>query len=302
MQRTAGGLSKAGSNGACMLTSRYGGEPQLKKAILKQAIRPSGTCPRWHEGVVSLVKKKIKSTPKDVQKEVRRGGDRIMVPEQAVSWIQARQHWFVGGGIGLLVAIVLVWGYTSYEQVRERRAQMQYAHTLSKLANQQNPDVPAWGPLISELKSLCEQYRGTRAARSAQVDLAQGYFQTGQFDQAIVWDQKNLHNLKAAPAAQALVRRRLVMTYRALNQLDEALTQCAALEKAAGPALAREVQWQLGLLFAAKHDLAKAAEHFHKALEQEGTYPADGIIQAGLAQVGLIGHSPGPVPAQNSPQ
>ncbi len=249
-----------------------------------------------------MAKQKIKSNPKDVQKEVRRGGDLIMVPEQAVSWIRARQHWFIGGGIGLLVAIVLVWGYTSYEQVRERRAQMQYAHTLGKLANQQNPDVPAWGPLISELKSLCEQYRGTRAARTAQVDLAQAYFQTGQYDQAIVWDQKNLHNFKATPAAQALVRRRLVMSYRALNQLDEALTQCAALEKAAGPALAREVQWQLGQLFAAKHDFAKAAEHFHKALEQEGTYPADGIIQAGLAQVGLIGHSPGPAPAQNSPQ
>jgi predicted negative regulator of RcsB-dependent stress response len=161
---------------------------------------------------------------------------------------------------------------------------MQYAHTLSRLANQQSPDAQAWGPLIAELKSLCEQYRGTRAARTAQVDLAQAYLVTGQYDQAIAWDLKNLNDLKANPAAQMITRHRLVMSYRAMNRLDEALAECAALQGLAVPGFSREVQWLLGQLFTAKHEPDKAVEHFRKALEMEGTFPADGILQEGLTQ------------------
>ncbi len=236
-----------------------------------------------------LAKKKIKLNTKDVQRTVRKSEETVKVPEQVMSWVQARRQWFLGAGIGLLMVLVMVWGFSSYEQVRERRAQMQYAHTLGKLANQQNPDAQAWAPLIAELKSLCEQYRGTRAARTAQVDLAQAYLVTGQYDQAVVWDLKNLHDLRANPAAQMIARHRLVMSYRAMDKLDEALAECATLQGLTVPGFNREVQWLMGQLFAAKHKPDKAVEHFQKALELEGTFPADGIIQAGLAQARQAG-------------
>jgi predicted negative regulator of RcsB-dependent stress response len=237
----------------------------------------------------SLAKKKIKLNAKDVQKSVRKSEETVKVPQQLMSWVQARRQWFLGIGIGLLMALVMVWGFSSYEQVRERRAQMQYAHTLGKLASRQNPDAQAWAPLIAELKSLCEQYRGTRVARTAQVDLAQAYLVTGQYDQAVAWDLKNLRDLKANPAAQMIARHRLVMSYRAMDKLDEALAECTALQGLTVPGFNREVQWLMGQLFAAKHDHDKAAEHFQKALELEGTFPADGIIQAGLAQLRQTG-------------
>jgi len=231
-----------------------------------------------------LARKKTRLNAKELQKTIRKSEEAVKVPDQVMSWFQSRRQWFLAVGIGLIVVLVLVWGFSSYEQVRERRAQMQYAHTLGRLANQQNPDAQAWAPVIAELKSLCEQYRGTRAARTAQVDLAQAYLVTGQYDQAIAWDLRNLQDLKANPAAQMITRHRLVMSYRALNKLDEALTQCAALQGSTAPGFDREVQWLLGQLFAAKHLPDKAVEHFQKALELEGTSPADGIIREGLAQ------------------
>lgn len=249
-----------------------------------------------------LAKKKIKVSANDIRKSVRTAEQTSKVSEQMMSWVQARRQWFLGVGIGLLVLLVMVWGFGSYEQVRERRAQMQYAHTLAKLANQQNPDAQAWAPLIAELKSLCEQYRGTRAARTAQVDLAQAYLQTGQFDQAIVWDLKNLHDLKADPAARLLAQQRLVMSYRALGKLDEALAECAALLGMTAPGFKREVEWLMGQLYIAKHNDGKAAEHLQKALEQAGTYPADGIIQTGLAQLRQSGAPQPLVPTDSVPQ
>jgi predicted negative regulator of RcsB-dependent stress response len=231
-----------------------------------------------------LARKKTRLNAKEVQKTIRKSEEAVKVPDQVMSWFQSRRQWFLAVGIGLIVVLVLVWGFSSYEQVRERRAQMQYAHTLGRLANQQNPDAQAWAPVIAELKSLCEQYRGTRAARTAQVDLAQAYLVTGQYDQAIAWDLKNLQALKANPAAQMITRHRLVMSYRAMNKLDEALTECAALQGSTVPGFEREVQWLLGQLFAAKHLPDKAVEHFQKALELEGISPADGIIREGLAQ------------------
>ena len=237
-----------------------------------------------------MARLKIKANGKDARKV--EGTPKTS--EEAMNWLQARRQWFMGGGIALLVVLVLVWAFTSYGQVRGRRAQMQYAQTLSKLGNQQNPDAQLWAPVIAELKSLCESFRGTRAALSAQLDLAQAYYQTGQYDQAILWDQKNLQDLKADPATQVLARFRLVLSYRALNKLDEALAQCDILQKMVVPGLSREVQWQMGQLYAIKQNAAKAAEHFQKALEAEGTYPADGIIQAGLARVRLSGFPPAP--------
>jgi predicted negative regulator of RcsB-dependent stress response len=233
---------------------------------------------------------KIKANGKDARKIE----DTLKTPEEAMDWLQARRQWFLGGGIALLVVLVMVWAFTSYGQVRGRRAQMQYAQTLSKLGNQQNPDAQMWAPVIAELKSLCENFRGTRAALSAQLDLAQAYYQTGQYDQAILWDQKNLQDLKPNPATQALARFRLVLSYRALNKLDEALAHCEILQQTALPGLSREVQWQTGQLYAIKRDTAKAAEHFQKALEAGGTYPADGIIQEGLARVRPSGLPPAP--------
>jgi predicted negative regulator of RcsB-dependent stress response len=240
--------------------------------------------------VTGLARLKIKANGKDARKLE----DPLKTSEEAMNWLQARRQWFLGGGIALLVVLVLVWAFTSYGQVRGRRAQMQYAQALSKLGSQQNPDAQMWAPIIAELKSLCESFRGTRAALSAQLDLAQAYHQTGQYDQAILWDQKNLQDLKSDPATQVLARLRLVLSYRALNKLDEALAQCDILQKMVAPGLSREVQWQTGQLYAIKQDAAKAAEHFQKALEAEGSYPADGIIQEGLARVRLSGLPPAP--------
>jgi predicted negative regulator of RcsB-dependent stress response len=251
----------------------------------------------WRDkGVAGLARKKIKTNSKDV----RKAEDIIKVPEEAMSWLQARQQWLLGGGIALLVVVVMVWAFTSYGQVRERRAQLQYGQTLSKLAGRQNLEAQAWAPLIAELKSLCENYRGTKAASSAQLDLAQAYCEAGQYDQAVLWDQKNLQDLKANPPAQVLARFRLVLSYRALNKLDEALTQCEVLQNMSAPGLSREVQWQMGLLYAAKKDASKAAEHFQKALELDGTYPPEGMIQEGLAQVRLAGSSHEPKATQGS--
>ena len=77
---------------------------------------------------------KIKANGKDARKVE----DALKTPEEAMNWLQARRQWFLGGGIALLVVLVMVWAFTSYGQVRGRRAQMQYAQTLSKLGNQQN--------------------------------------------------------------------------------------------------------------------------------------------------------------------
>lgn len=224
---------------------------------------------------------KIKTDSKDVLKLE----EKLKVPEAALSWLQARRQWFVGGGIAVLVVLVLVWAYASYEQVRGRRAQMQYAQILSKIASQNDPHAQAWVPLIAELKQLCESYRGTKAALCAQLDLAQAYYQTGQYDPAVMWDLKSLQDLKANPAAQALARLRLVLSYRALNRLDEALAQCEAVQKMSLPSLSREVQWQMGQIYAAKQDTVRAAEYYQKALAEAGTYPAQAIIQEGLARL-----------------
>jgi len=192
------------------------------------------------------------------------------------------------------VVLVMIWAFTSYGQVKERRAQMQYALVLEKLNQKGKPEIQGqlWQTLIPELQAVTEQFRGTRTALSAQMDLAEAYFQTRQFEQALQQDLKSLRELSSNAALQAFVRYRLAMSYQELNQPDEAIAQLEALPSNGLASLQREIHWQLGQLYRQKKEIAKAAEQYQKALEIEGAYPPEAILQDGLAGLKLAEQSP----------
>jgi len=243
-----------------------------------------------------LAGKRIKVRNKDLQK----ADEIINLPQRVVTWSQAHLHWLIGTAIAMLVVVVMVWAFTSYGQVKERRAQMQYAQVLEKLRKQEKPEAQDWQALIPELQGVNEQFRGTRTALSAQLDLAQAYFQTRQYEQALRLDLKSLQGLSADSVLQSFVRYRLALTYRELGKLDEAITQLDSLPKNSLAALQREIHWQLGQLYWQKKDGEKAAEQYRKALEVEGTYPSEALLQDGLAAVRLVAGARGTAPAADS--
>jgi predicted negative regulator of RcsB-dependent stress response len=245
-----------------------------------------------------LAGKKIKARNKDLQK----ADEIINLPQRVVAWSQGHLQWLVGTAIAMLVGVVMVWAFTSYGQVKERRAQMQYAQVLEKLRKQEKPEPPAWQTLIPELQGVSDQFRGTRTALSAQLDLAQAYFQTRQYEQALRLDLQSLHDLSADGALQSFVRYRLALTYRELDKPDEAIAQLQALPKNGLASLQREVHWQLGQLYWQKKDAEKAAEQYRKALEVEGAYPSAALLQDGLAALKLATNAKGTAPAADSRQ
>jgi predicted negative regulator of RcsB-dependent stress response len=232
-----------------------------------------------------LAGKKIKVHNKDLQK----ADEIINLPQRMVGWVQARMQWLAGGALALVVMLVMVWAFTSHGQVKERRAQMQYAQVLDNLSQQGKSALQGqlWQTLIPELQAVSEQFRGTRTALSAQMDLAEAYFQIRQFEQALQLDLKSARELSGNATLQSFVRYRLAMTYQELNKPDEAIAQLESLLSSHLASLQRGIHWQLGQLYRQKQETAKAAEQYQKALEVEGVYPPGALLQDALAGLKL---------------
>lgn len=221
------------------------------------------------------------------KKELQKAEEILSLQTRLAEWLQTHLWHVLIGGAGVLFVAVLILAIGSYRQFGEKRAQTQYGLLADRFPGAENPDARQWEGLVPALKRIAEEYPRTSSALSAQLDLAQALYQLKQYEQALQWDTKNLQRLSEDATRQALVRYRMALCYQATNRPDEAIAQFQVLEQQNLAGFLRDVHWQLAQLYAKKQDPAKAAEQYRKALDMQGGYPDDALLQEQLAVVRL---------------
>jgi predicted negative regulator of RcsB-dependent stress response len=222
-----------------------------------------------------LAGKKIKVRPREGQKSEEPG----KALERAPQWFQDHWRWVVAAMAALVVVLTMVWAFAAYGQVRERRAQLHYAHLFEQYPNLAADNVETREKIVEQLQNISREFKGTKTALLAQMDLARTYVELGRFDEALRADEKNAQALAKDQALLALVRYRMALTHEALGQRELAIAQFETLAQRNLPGLQRQVLWHLGGLHRLQSDVAKAREYYRKALEVPGPQPPDATLQ-----------------------
>jgi len=239
-------------------------------------------------------------------KVVRKNPEKIeeirSLSQRAKGWAEAHPVPVVGTVVGIFVVLALAWGINSYMHGKDARANADYAKVFRQWSAEKASDPQEWEKLIPELEKFIKEHEGGIPARNAQVDLAQAYFQTKRYEDALKLDNKVLAELPAGNDLRILTRYQLASTYQALGKADEAMAQWTTLKQEPISGMVREVNWHLARLYFAKGDFAKAVEQYEEALKTEGMYPGAPILQEEMATAKLKAGIPDASPKADAPK
>ncbi len=229
---------------------------------------------------------RIKISKKEAEK-AKKALELARVPVLSQEWIKEHTNKILAGLGALLLLLGIIWGFSAYGTSKEQRARLEYAKVLQNWPQDKNADPQVWPQIITALETYVKEYSGTATANDAELDLANAYFQTQQFENALKYNKKVLEQRSRDQSLKFPAQYQLAFIYEALGRTDEALSQWQALKANEASGLSKEALWNMARLYAQQGDYAKAVEHNELALKAPGGYPNPALIQDELASLKL---------------
>lgn len=225
--------------------------------------------------------KKIKAVKKPLKKAVPVLEETHLARVKA--WVD-KHYAYVMGGLALIVFVFLAtWGIKAYENSKENRAQVEYTELASRFPSEGYGTQAAWEKIIPDLEKFVSDRKGTTAGLNAQISLAKAYFDVKRYDDSIKVASEALSKAPAGHGLIPLIHYQLAYACEAAGKMDQAAKEWESVKTSGLPGLEREADWNLGRIYAAQKDYAKAIELFEKASQAQGTYPAPVSVDQALA-------------------
>ncbi|MFZ2448603.1 MAG: tetratricopeptide repeat protein [Syntrophobacteraceae bacterium] len=202
--------------------------------------------------------------------------------EQVKIWAEKNYSRIVIVGAAILFAVISAWGMNAYQTYSENSARSAYAPLASKLAAEGTMAPEEWQKLIPDLQKFISAQKGTQTALLAKVELAKAYFETKRYDDAIKTASEALKAIPPGHGLKPLIQYQLAYAYEAAGKPDQAVKEWTDLKGAGLAGLDREAQWNIGRIYAAGKDYARAAEMYAKAVDAPGSYPASALLEQEL--------------------
>lgn len=205
--------------------------------------------------------------------------------EQIREWINKNFSVLVVAGAAFLFMISVVWGYGVYKHSVQSRAESEYTVIAAKLPAGEKANPEEWQKLIPDLQKFISENSGTGPALNARIELAKAYFETKRYEEAAKAATEALGLAPKDHFLRPLIHYQLAYTYEAAGKIDQAIGEWTTLKNLGISSLEREIDWNLGRLYAAKNDGAKAVEMYQLALKAPGDYPPAALLDQELLRV-----------------
>ena len=203
----------------------------------------------------------------------------------ARDWAAGNTRIVVGAGVAIALAAILLSGGWFFEHSKAVRARAEYAPIASRLPGDSYSDAAEWNKVMPQLEKFISKYGESDSTLGARIDLARGYFATRSYDLAAKTLEEALKVAPRGSSLKPLILYQLAYARQSAGKSDEAAETWTALKKLDAPALAREVSWNLGLLFEKKKNFSEAAVMFELAYQAPGDYPSNPQIDSRLSVI-----------------
>jgi predicted negative regulator of RcsB-dependent stress response len=137
----------------------------------------------------------------------------ISISSQVLIWVKENYQKAIWIGSGVVLALILVFGYSAYRNWQERQAHEKY------FSSQELTD-PA--QRIKILEGIVKDYPRTKAAYSSWVTLGQLYYQKKDFPRAAWAYRSALNHGKFPPSFKTLILEDLAYAYEEQGNLQQA--------------------------------------------------------------------------------
>ncbi|MDR3570266.1 MAG: tetratricopeptide repeat protein [Syntrophobacteraceae bacterium] len=206
-------------------------------------------------------------------------------PERVGEWVENNSRAAVGAGVAIVLAALLVGGFVVHERSKDARALAEYGAIASRIPGDTAGSGAAWKTVLPELSGFIEKHADSPATLNAKMELARGYFATKNYAQAAQAGESALKIVSANSSVKPLILYQLGYSYESAGKPDEAAKTFMALKKVGAPALERDADWNLGMIFQAKKNFSKAAVMYELAYRAPGDYPSAPQIEERLSAI-----------------
>lgn len=204
--------------------------------------------------------------------------------ERVRDWVDKNYTAVIGAGAAFIVIILASWGFGAYENSRQVRMETEYGMLAAKFPAEGKGSPADWEKIIPDLQKFITEHKSSNLALNARIELAKAYYETKRYDDAVKTGSEALNAVPAGHGLKPLVEYQLAYAYQASGKTDQAAQEWTNLKNLGLPEFEREAAWNLGRIYAAKKDTAKALEMFELAAKAPGEYPPHALLNQELAK------------------
>ena len=144
---------------------------------------------------------------------LKRPDEFLTLSTQILSWVKDNYPKVIWLGSGVVLLLILLFGYLAYQTRQERQAHEKY-FTIQESADSNQK--------LKQLEALVKDYPGTKAAFASWVSLGQLYYQKKDFPRAAWAYRSALNQGKFSPSFKVLVLDDLAYAYEEQGDLQRA--------------------------------------------------------------------------------
>jgi predicted negative regulator of RcsB-dependent stress response len=177
----------------------------------------------------------------------------ITLSTRTLNWAKDNYLKVICIGSGLVLILILYFGYSAYRSRQERLSHEKYFSSLEIM----DPDKK-----LKQLEEIIRDYPSTKAAQSSWVTVGHLYYQKKDFSKAVSSYQAALNNGKFSPALKTLILGNLAHAYEQKGDLLQAAKTLTEITQSQGNLLKED-----SLL-----NLARVYQKMGKKAEAKTTY------------------------------
>jgi predicted negative regulator of RcsB-dependent stress response len=144
----------------------------------------------------------------------------ITVSTRTLNWVKENYLKAIWVGSGVVLLLVLYFGYSAYRNRQERLSHEKYFSSLEVM----DPDQK-----LKQIEEIIRDYPGTKAAQASWVEAGHLYYQKKDFTRAVSSYQSALKNGKFYPTFNTLILSNLAYAYEQKGDLQQAAKTLSAI-------------------------------------------------------------------------
>lgn len=219
------------------------------------------------------------------RKKQFRAKDMETFSEQMVRLAKAHSRWIVAACSFFVVICIFLWGYQHYMIRKNEQAAYAYYRAVQRWSLGSNVSQTDLDSINQSLSLFAKQFSSHPLSKIAELDRITLMAEQGIWSEVIKSGEQLLKELSPHSPLYPILLRHIAMAYENMEKFDVAANMWTQLSKNAPAQWRREIFWHLGKSLAQAGKASEAEENLRKALESEGVFPADFMIQSELGRL-----------------
>jgi predicted negative regulator of RcsB-dependent stress response len=137
----------------------------------------------------------------------------ITLSTQTMDWVKDNTTKVIWIGSGVVLLLILYFGYTAYRNHQEKQGHEKYFSSLEI----NDPDQK-----LKKLEEMLKEFPNTKAAQAAMVDIGHLYYQKKDFARAVFYYQSALNQGKFPTTFKTMILGNLAYAYEQKGDLQQA--------------------------------------------------------------------------------